>query len=180
MKIPDKRECLRLLRKYQTPQNILAHCLAVRRVALVLALALQKKGIRINLRLLSAAALLHDVAKWAAAQSGANHIRMARAILAAEGWPEVGKLVGAHGFETILRKGLKSWEEKILFYADMRVRGNKISTLRSRFGYLRKRYPNLKKMIDRVEPLARRLEMEIALLVGKGRLTNSYLGKRKL
>jgi putative nucleotidyltransferase with HDIG domain len=62
-KHPDKEECLRMLREYNTPENVIRHCKAVTDAALKIASALNDKGFHFNIPLIQAAGLLHDIAR---------------------------------------------------------------------------------------------------------------------
>jgi len=62
-KHPDREECLRMLQEYNTPENVVRHCLAVTDTALKIASALNEKGFDFNLPLIQAAGLLHDIAR---------------------------------------------------------------------------------------------------------------------
>ena len=61
--IPPREECLRLMGEYGMLENIIAHSLKVARVALFLSMELNKKGQRVDLGLVEAASLLHDLTK---------------------------------------------------------------------------------------------------------------------
>jgi len=61
MKIPTKKECLKLLHKNKTPSNVIGHSKAVCKVAGNIAKKLAGKGVKSNKNLVIAAALLHDI-----------------------------------------------------------------------------------------------------------------------
>lgn len=63
MKHPTKQECFRLLEEYQTPEHVKRHCRAVALTACTIAGALNEKGYALNLDLILAAGLLHDIAR---------------------------------------------------------------------------------------------------------------------
>ena len=62
-KHPDREECLKMLREYNTPENVIRHCKAVTNAALKIAKALNDKGFDLNMPLIQAAGLLHDIAR---------------------------------------------------------------------------------------------------------------------
>lgn len=62
-KIPDREECLKLLSEYGTPYHVIRHCMAVCSVAVSIGERLNEKGYNINIELLRAAAMLHDIAR---------------------------------------------------------------------------------------------------------------------
>ncbi len=63
--------------------------------------------------------------------------------------------------------GLKTWEEKLVYYADKRVTHDKIVTLKERFEYLEKRYPQGLADIKASEPFVFELENEIFGKIGE-------------
>ena len=66
-----------------------------------------------------------------------GHIKAIAQILTKRGEDEVANLVTKHGFFEI--DNLNTWEEKIMYYADKRVDGEKIVSLEKRFREGRKR-----------------------------------------
>lgn len=60
---PDRQECLRLLKEHQTPAHVIRHCIAVGDTALKIGTALNEKGYHLDLGLIHAAGLLHDIAR---------------------------------------------------------------------------------------------------------------------
>ncbi len=67
--------------------------------------------------------------------------------------------------EAILNGELKTLEEKIVYYADKRVLGGKIVSLKERFDYLKERYglknKEMKKNIEKSYPKVVELEKEL-------------------
>ena len=61
--IPSREECLNLMDRYGMLENIVSHSLEVAKVALFISIELNKKGQSIDLDLVEAASLLHDLAK---------------------------------------------------------------------------------------------------------------------
>lgn len=60
---PDRQECERILSEYGTPEHVKRHCRAVAETAYCVAEALNKKGFNLDVDLILAAGLLHDVAR---------------------------------------------------------------------------------------------------------------------
>ena len=60
---PDRQECLRILDEYHTPPHVIGHCKAVAAVGYTLARALNQKGRQLDLDLILASGLLHDMAR---------------------------------------------------------------------------------------------------------------------
>lgn len=167
MNIPSEKQCLELLKKYEVPENIIRHSKLVDNVAMYLGRRLKEKGININLKLLHAASLLHDIAKIKClGKNEKDHGKEARKILENEGFPDVGKVIEAHQLNHLVEGKTKTWEQKILNYADKRA-GEKIISLDERFAYLKSRYAQWRKDIEKAEPKARKLERQIFDMVGE-------------
>jgi putative nucleotidyltransferase with HDIG domain len=118
--------------------------LVVNRLANHLAKKLKAAGVKIDLDVVDRAALLHDIAKseelkknHAKGEDDIHHIA-GEEILKKEGYPELGKVVRRHSLREISK--LKTWEEKIVNYADTRVKHTEIVSLRERLDDLNKRY----------------------------------------
>lgn len=63
MKHPDRQECERLLNEYKTPEHVKRHCRAVADMAYTVAEELNKHDFKLDLKLILAAGLLHDIAR---------------------------------------------------------------------------------------------------------------------
>ena len=155
MRLPTREECFNLLKKYGTFPNIVEHCKVVDKVAVHLAKKLREKGININIELVDRAALLHDIAKSNTIRKNIppeqeNHHIDGEKILVDEGYPEVGRIIRMHSLKEI--NNLKTWEEKVMQYADLRVRHTNIVSLRERIDDLYERYnvPQEKRVDERV------------------------------
>jgi len=159
-----------LWNKYSMPDNIRKHSEVVAKVALWLGRKLAEKGEKIDLELVECGALLHDIAKNESIRTGVRHGPRGKEILLAEGESkELAEIVEKHALGRILDPidGLKTWEEKLVYYADKRVTHDKIVSLRERYDYLKKRYPQGTKDIEASEPLVFGLEKEIFDKIGE-------------
>jgi CTP:molybdopterin cytidylyltransferase MocA/HD superfamily phosphohydrolase YqeK len=90
-RIPASAACLDLLARLGTPAPVVAHAAAVAASARRLAAALRTSGTCLDVKLLEAAALLHDVARDAPA-----HAEAGAAVLDDEGYPRVAAVVCCH------------------------------------------------------------------------------------
>ncbi len=91
MKHPTKDECERLLNEYNTPQHVRGHCREVARTAYTIARALNEKGFELDLDLIMAAGMLHDILRveeehWEAGADLAEKL----------GYPEESRIIRAH------------------------------------------------------------------------------------
>ena len=90
-RLPGPEACRELLERHATPAPVVAHAETVAAVAGRLGASLRVAGVCLDLGLLEAAALLHDVAR---AVSG--HARAGADVIAEEGYPRVAALVRYH------------------------------------------------------------------------------------
>jgi uncharacterized protein len=168
MLIPEEKECFNLLEKYETPSHIVAHSRKVWEVGKFLGLALLRRNYPVNLDLLGAACLLHDIGKYPCIVDGAGyHDVRGEQILESEGYPLVAKLVVQH---VVLRcpKDAPVAEEHVLFYSDKRVVHDEVVSIEDRFVYLERTYGKTNEalaMLSVMKQETQRLENEIFQLV---------------
>ncbi len=157
MNIPTKQECIGLLKRNNTPQNIIEHCTAVSAFAVSLAEKLERKGIHVNKPLIEAAAMLHDIEKLKP-----EHAKAGYSLLVSLGYPEIAAVVKTHGLENFTDDSFlpRTIEQKIVFYADKRLHNASIVSLEQRFDYIRKKYnfPEIRQEFDYAENVEKELE----------------------
>ncbi len=155
--IPSREECLSLMIKYGMLENIVSHSLEVAKVALFLSVELNKKGQKIDLGLVEAGSLLHDLTKTECLKTKDDHARTGGQVLKGMGYERVGDVVTQHIW--LGKQGDPSCvtEEEIVNYADKRVMHDRIVSLRERFDDLKARYGLNPKAMDYLE----RLQTEI-------------------
>ena len=163
MAVPTRQEAFQLLWRHNVPQNIIRHSIAVSRLAAEIGSSLKAKGKKIDLELLDRACILHDIGKMESIEKGGSHEKIGYVMLAKHGYKEVGEVIRKHPVHCILdRKNRpKTWEEKILYYSDKRVKHHKVVSLKERIADLKKRYPKYLPDIKKAEPLVYRLEKEL-------------------
>lgn len=146
-----------LYKEFHTPLHVQKHCKTVAEFACKLADILIKKGIIINRELLEKAALIHDFVRyidfrqfnpeswsyeitksdiifWKMMREkyrGMHHADAGADILRELGFSTIASIVRTHKFLGI-QKGLSSWEEKLLYYADKRTKHDTVVSLRER------------------------------------------------
>ncbi|MDD2221266.1 MAG: histidine phosphatase family protein [Clostridia bacterium] len=126
--VPSFKHSLFLLQDYGTPQKVIEHTIAVCRKAQQLADICIAKGVPLDKELLTAAALLHDIARVKPhhAQTGAEVLRQA-------GYPALSAPIASH--HNLLPEDLINiTENTIVFLADKLVQENRECTLEQRFG----------------------------------------------
>ena len=156
-KIPTREECLKILKDSNVPDHIIAHSKQVCNFAMKVADLLEKKGININRDLVAAGALLHDIKKL----TEGDHIIEGYELVKSLGYPEVAQIIKKHGLVHVDSEEFvpKSWEEKIVFYADKRVKNDKIVSVDERFEYIKQRYK--KEHVEKELNLTKKIENEL-------------------
>ena len=119
---PSEDEIRRMLRRQRTPEHVIAHCDAVAAFAIELA---ERVG-QVDQRLLYTAAKLHDLCRLQTdhAAKGAHVLRM-------QGYPQVARIIALHHSPQAAEGRLD--EVALLFYADKRIQGTELVSLRERF-----------------------------------------------
>jgi uncharacterized protein len=148
--IPTAKNCRQLLEKYNTPAHIILHCQKVWEVARVLGEGMLRRDHPLDMALLQASCLLHDIGKYPSILNRSKfHDLHGERILEQEGFPDVASIVGQH---VILRskRGDPIKEEQVLFYADKRVVHDKVVSLKDRFIYLFETYAKTPEAVDRL------------------------------
>lgn len=115
-------------------QKVRGHCRAVATVALALGQALQDAGQPLDLELLEAAALVHDLAKGQPDHAGAG----AR-LLGGWGWEPAARAVETH-MDIQVPSGGPVGEAELLYLADKLVEGASLVDLEGRFAAKLKRH----------------------------------------
>ncbi len=157
-----------LLTKYRVPLHILAHMKKVSALSLFIGNRLRGLGIAVDLILLRQGALLHDFVKlvdfttldlkyfhqnyshedvvfWTNLMKmypDQGHCQAGYEILMEEGEPVLANIVKKHCFKALISSedSPETWEEKIVYYADKRVRHDEIVSVKERLEDGRKRY----------------------------------------
>jgi uncharacterized protein len=138
--VPNRDECLKLMSQYGMPDHIISHSVEVARVALFLSTELNKKGQRIDLPLVEAASLLHDLTKTECLKTKEDHAWTGSQLLKTMGYERVGEVVAQHVWLSPGGDSSSISEEEVVNYADKRVMHDQIVSLEVRFNDLRDRY----------------------------------------
>ena len=162
--IPDSGECLQLMSSTGMLDNIKKHSLLVARVAVYIGRLLSLYGYPLDVALLEAGGLLHDIGKTESLTTRVNHARRGAEIVAQAGYHELVPIIENHVrlLDEELEEPLD--EIKLVNYADKRVLHDKIVTLEHRFEDLRERYGDTnekKKWISEMEARMKKLEEKI-------------------
>ncbi|MBI5571131.1 MAG: NTP transferase domain-containing protein [Desulfomonile tiedjei] len=126
--IPSAAECMALLReRFSVKSSLVRHCSRVSELALRLGQALNRHGSRLNLKLIVAAGLLHDISR-----GRPNHAATAAGILLDLGYPAVAEIVEAH-MDSPVPGDRPVCERDVVCLSDKLVQGDLVVSLRKRF-----------------------------------------------
>lgn len=156
IRIPSSELALAMLEWYAGDERIIRHCKAVAEVAQEIALCAEKHGQKLNLRLIEAGALLHDICR----KSHSDHALAAFELLNRLGYPEVGRVVGTH--MSLTPDALAHIDERAVVYlADKLVLDDKRVGLNARFVKAMEKY---KDDSSAAEAIQRRLQDAITAM----------------
>jgi putative nucleotidyltransferase with HDIG domain len=152
------------MKRYNGMDNIIRHSVKVAEVALSISRALNRRGENLNLNVVEAAALLHDITKAESLDSGEDHSLTAYRLLRKLGYEHIAEIVRQHVFLLEDSVSPRVSVEEVVNYSDKRVRHDQVVTLGERFDDLRVRYckdKNGGEWMDRLEALCYRIESKI-------------------
>lgn len=138
--ILTKEDCLKLMIQCGMLGNIIDHSLEVARVALYLSTELNRRGQNLDLSLVEAAALLHDLTKTECLRTKEDHAFTGSKRLKEMGYERIGEVVAEHIRLTKVTDPFRISEEEVVNYADKRVKHDRIVSLEERFQDLKERY----------------------------------------
>ncbi|MDA8428536.1 MAG: nucleotidyltransferase family protein [Geobacteraceae bacterium] len=162
--IPSRQACEQLLLgRFEADSPLIGHSRVVARLACLLAERLNRNGCELDLALIEAAALLHDLAK-----GEPQHAAAGAALLRGLGYAAVADLVAVH-MELPPPSGPAIAAADLLYLADKLVEGDRIVPLATRFQRQLDRHahelPLLAKITRRLEcarTIQRRVEERLA------------------
>lgn len=151
--IPTREDCLKLMTQKGMLDHIVDHSLVVAKVALFLSVRLNGKGQKLDLPLVEAAALLHDLTKTECLQTREDHALTGSRLLKEMGYQRIGEVVAEHIYLSKPMDPSRVTEEEVVNYADKRVRHDRIVSLEERFEDLKGRYGKNEEAIELLEAL---------------------------
>lgn len=184
----DQKSIEEIYKRFGTPENVIKHMQKVAYVCEKIANAMLSKGIKVDKEAMVNAALLHDTLRmidfkdqsaWQKLKNefaGLHHEAAMAKFLEGMGEKKLANLVEKHGFFEI--DNLKTWEEKILYYADKRVDHDQVVSLKKRFIEGKKRNASMnddEEKVKTTEEKVFKLEKEFIEILGK-----ELLGKGSL
>ncbi len=151
MKIPDRRECLKIINDNNMMDHIIKHSITVSNVALFLCSMLIKTFPELNIKLSESAGLLHDITKTRSFTTGEKHSETGGQLLEELGFPETGDIIRQHVFLDDYNSEPPVTEAEIINYSDKRVLHDKVVPLSERLDYIFEKYVTDKEFIKHFE-----------------------------
>lgn len=166
--VPNELDCIALLEKYDTPVHIMQHSRRVWEVGRLLAEGLLRSNYPLDMDLIKASCLLHDIGKYPCIVEGRGaHDVRGEQILEKEGFPSVARIVVQH-VKLRSQKEDPIGEEHVVYYSDKRVVHDEVVSIEERFVYLRETYgrlPDAEKWLEKMKAETLRLERAIFSLL---------------
>lgn len=162
--VPEPEECEAILEGWAVADPIRRHCRAVAALAVAWSERLAAAGVRLDLDLVEAGALLHDLAK-----GHAHHAEIGAAMVSELGFPTVAEIVAKH-MRIDFADGDRLDEAAIVHLADKCVAEERRVTLAERFAASERRFRDdpaalagARRRRASAEAIRRELEARIAL-----------------
>lgn len=152
--IPSREVCLTLMDQHGMLPQIKAHSLQVARVALCLGQNLIANYPDLDLALIEAGALLHDIAKTRSLKTKGDHVQAGKEMIRAMGFESVARIVALHvrlGNEYYQNGAMD--EAVVVHYSDKRVLHDQVVGLKERFEYLLQTYGRSEDITSRIKAL---------------------------
>lgn len=160
--IPDEEECFALWDRFEMFDNVRKHSLTVARVATCVARRARDVGFDVNVDLVRASALLHDIAKTYSIKYGGNHSQLGGAWAQnITGNPVLAAGVTHHVYWPFDIDLNKYFHQLAVLYADKRVQHDLVVGVEPRFDDLITRYATSELIASRIRITKNQaLEME--------------------
>ena len=122
------------------PHHICRHSLMVTEVALFLGRLLNANGSNLNLDLVEAAALLHDIGKQQCLEQGGDHAVLGARMLEGIAHPAIAGIVSEHIHLEWAQIAAPLTESVLVNYSDKRVKHDQVVSIEERYHDLIARY----------------------------------------
>jgi putative nucleotidyltransferase with HDIG domain len=167
MAIPDRSAARRLLDDAGLPDGIVVHSEGVARVAACAAQLVANAGIPVDVGLVEAAALLHDIDKVEIRRSGGEHGIVGARRLEAAGYPELAMPVASHPITCLLDDDRFpiGWPSVLVAVADRHV-AQEFMTVDERLDDMQRRHPEHAAQIEAARRPCHALEGQVAEAIG--------------
>ena len=161
--IPAREECRSLWSRFGLSEEVVAHSETVAELARILAIHLNRAGLHLDVGLVTAAGLLHDLGR-----GGSDRSRVSAGLLLQLGYPDVAKVVAVH-----IRNGNRNSrtvdEADLVHLADRLLRGDRPMPLDEQAELVSDLYSSQPASLDAVclhLKEARRIQEQVEALLG--------------
>jgi uncharacterized protein len=141
-----KSMCLDLLRAFETPNHVVAHCIAVADVAKKIGEALNETGFSLDTRLIESAGMLHDMAR-----TDDKHWEVSADFLQQRGFQQEADIIRVHMHHQFPEDPYLTTETDIVCLADRLVMEDRYVGLHIRMDYIIKKAGNQPEIIRRIQ-----------------------------
>jgi uncharacterized protein len=164
--IPTREQCYELIQRHGMLPHIVRHSELVTAVALLIARKLNSSGCDLDLALVEAGALLHDITKTLSIETKENHAETGGELLVSSGYPAVANIVRQHiCLDSVSPDPDTITEAEVVNYADKRVKHEEVVGIEERFQDVYDRYvkkvPDLRVRFEEVLLETRQVEEKI-------------------
>lgn len=143
--IPTPKECMGLLASKYVPKKVIRHCQKVARFAQSIALSLKAKNFDVDVDLVLASALVHDISK-----GQSNHAEKGAILLKERGFKEVAEIVASH-MDIDKYEGENLLEAEIVYFSDKLTKEDRTVSLDIRFKVAREKFKDDEIVLKEVE-----------------------------
>ncbi len=161
--------------EWSLPDNVRRHADRVAWLAYALAVILRTRGKSVDPILAHRGGMLHDLDKMDTLDEGHLHGRRGAAYVENQGYPVLAGIIRNHVLRSDLqsRIGDWSWEEKLVFFSDKLVEGDRLVSFPFRLSALKTRYPSSRQILIDSESVVFDLSDELCSIL-------SIAGHKKL
>jgi putative hydrolase of the HAD superfamily len=166
--LPDTLTCQAWYLEQNGVGNLWQHVEAVSLAAYQLAVWLRAAGYPVDPLLAHRGGLLHDIAKISSRGTGLGHEELGARILNDRAQPVLAEITRRHllYYQFDPERCPRTWEEKIVHFADKICEGSQFVEWEERLCGLRQRYPDRAESISACTPAVLALQAELAAAAG--------------
>ena len=167
LSLPGLGKCLGWLAEQSTSDNLLDHSRVVANIGYLLAVWLRQRGVTVDPLVTHRGGLLHDLGKLSSRKFNIEHGEYAARLLEDRQQPVLAEIARRHALDNLIDPLLapRTWEEKLVYYADKLAEGSSIVTTGQRFHSLRQRYAFLDEKLDHFEAPLQALEAQFCAIL---------------
>ncbi len=144
-KHPTKEECLALLKEYKTPPHVIRLCVKVTETALIIANALNEKGLKLDLELIQGAGLIHDIARVED-----KHWEIGADLAMDLGYLQEAEIIKVHMFYNCNPNEGVINETDIVCLSDRMVKEDEFVGLETRMQYILEKFKGNQEAMERI------------------------------